>query len=203
MKFLYAIIVVALMTALLPLLNRVYHLDKNQRIVYKLKAFNPTPFEEPKKEKKEIEKKIEKEILLDTQTPKLEFKPTTVHNNISFNSNLQISHFSSQNFVVGKSFQVKHQTVLSKARDAEIIFAPKPIIPLRAKKMGLSGTVKARFTVNVNGTTSDVEIISSTNSIFDKNIIKAISNYKMKPALDDEGHPVTSTTTRTFEIETN
>ena len=57
----------------------------------------------------------------------------------------------------------------------------EPTFPRRAIQLGLSGKVVAWVHVKPDGTVSDVEIRSSTNNIFDREVVRALSQWKFNP----------------------
>lgn len=78
-----------------------------------------------------------------------------------------------------------------------------PIYPRRAAERGLSGYVIVEFTVTKSGAVVDAKIIESTNSVFNRNAIKAALKFKYKPKVVD-GEPVDVTGVLhkiTFELE--
>ena len=64
-------------------------------------------------------------------------------------------------------------------------FAPltriEPQFPRQALRDGITGRVVARMIVAANGTVTDVQIVSSTNRIFDREVIRALSQWKYAP----------------------
>jgi protein TonB len=67
-----------------------------------------------------------------------------------------------------------------------------PIYPRRAVSMELEGWVLLRFTVTTIGTIRDVEVVESTNSVFERAAIQAALKFKYKPRVVD-GIPVETT----------
>ena len=57
----------------------------------------------------------------------------------------------------------------------------KPVFPRQAQKDGLSGRVVALMTVAANGSVAEVKIISSTNRIFDREVLRALMQWKYSP----------------------
>ncbi|WP_339862004.1 energy transducer TonB [Paremcibacter congregatus] len=64
-----------------------------------------------------------------------------------------------------------------------------PVYPRRAQERGLSGYVIVEFTVTKLGTVVDAKVVESTNSVFDRNAIKAALKFKYKPKVVD-GVPI-------------
>ena len=57
----------------------------------------------------------------------------------------------------------------------------EPTFPRQAISQGLSGRVVAHAVVAPNGTVTEVRIISSTNRVFDREVIRALSQWKFNP----------------------
>jgi len=69
------------------------------------------------------------------------------------------------------------------------IFRAAPIYPQLAAARGLEGNVVVSFTVSTTGSTKDIEIVESSDSIFDNASIESVQKYKYEPRLVD-GTPV-------------
>lgn len=67
----------------------------------------------------------------------------------------------------------------------EIISQEKPVFPEEALKKNLEGKVFLRVLVDANGNSAKVEVLKSSNSVFDDAAIKAAKNYKFNPATKD------------------
>lgn len=79
----------------------------------------------------------------------------------------------------------------------------QPIYPQRALQRGLEGYVVVQYTVTTTGETTDIEVVESTNSVFDRAAIESAGKYKYKPRVID-GTPVAVAGVRTrieFNIE--
>ena len=63
----------------------------------------------------------------------------------------------------------------------QLIDTVPPVYPLIARKAGLTGKVFLKFTVNVDGSVSDVSVLKG-KAIFQKAAIDAISQFRFKPA---------------------
>lgn len=61
-----------------------------------------------------------------------------------------------------------------------------PVMPPQAERMGLSGDVVVEFTVSADGNIKDVNVVRSSNSIFNPAATKAISQYRCT----GQGHDV-------------
>jgi protein TonB len=64
-----------------------------------------------------------------------------------------------------------------------------PIYPRRAAARGLAGWVLVRFTVTSLGSVKDVEVLESTDPIFERAAVQAALKFKYKPRIVD-GEPV-------------
>ncbi len=67
-----------------------------------------------------------------------------------------------------------------------------PMYPRRAANQGITGWVLLRFTVTTTGAVKDVEVVESTNSVFERAAINAALKFKYKPRVVD-GIPVETT----------
>jgi protein TonB len=75
--------------------------------------------------------------------------------------------------------QVEAQPAVRKEYKAS--FRVEPQFPRQAISQGLSGHVTAWVHVAPNGTVTNVEIKSSSNRIFDREVIRALSQWKFNP----------------------
>jgi protein TonB len=70
--------------------------------------------------------------------------------------------------------------------DATPLVRVSPIYPPRATERGIEGYVVVRYTIAVNGTVKDPEVIDSKPSrIFDRAAIRAVKKWKFKPKIVD------------------
>ncbi len=79
----------------------------------------------------------------------------------------------------------------------------QPPYPPRASRRGIQGWVEVAFTVNAAGLVEDIEVLrAKPKRIFDKNVIKYVSQWKFKPGTVT-GEPVSTRvkTTIKFELE--
>ena len=60
-----------------------------------------------------------------------------------------------------------------------------PIYPRRAAARGLGGWVLVRFTVTAAGSVKDVEVVESTDPIFERAAVQAALKFKYKPRVVD------------------
>lgn len=89
---------------------------------------------------------------------------------------------SSLNIVSGGGFSTSDGDYLP-------IVKVNPIYPRRAQERGLEGYVILEFTVTNVGSVTDVVVVETTSSIFNRAAIKAASKFKYKPRVVD-GEPV-------------
>jgi periplasmic protein TonB len=66
-------------------------------------------------------------------------------------------------------------------REYKASYRVEPQFPRQAISQGMSGHVTAWVHVAPNGTVTNVEIKSSTNRIFDREVIRALSQWKFNP----------------------
>ena len=66
-------------------------------------------------------------------------------------------------------------------REYKASYRVDPVFPRQAQRDGLSGTVIAHVYVSPSGAVTDVKIVRSTNRIFDREVIRALSQWKFNP----------------------
>jgi protein TonB len=66
-------------------------------------------------------------------------------------------------------------------REYKASYRVEPVFPRQAQRDGISGTVVARVHVAPSGAVTQVQIMSSTNRIFDREVIRALSQWKFNP----------------------
>jgi protein TonB len=66
-------------------------------------------------------------------------------------------------------------------REYKASYRVEPTFPRQAISQGMSGHVTAWVHVAPNGTVTNVEIKTSTNRIFDREVIRALSQWKFNP----------------------
>ncbi len=71
------------------------------------------------------------------------------------------------------------QTVVRKEYKAS--YRVNPVFPRQAQKDGIGGRVVAWVHVSPGGAVTNVEIRQSTNRIFDREVIRALSQWKFNP----------------------
>ena len=74
---------------------------------------------------------------------------------------------------------VVQQTAVRKEFKATVRVEPQ--FPRQAIAQGLNGRVTAHVYVAANGTVTDVKIISSTNRVFDREVVRALSQWRFNP----------------------
>jgi TonB family protein len=84
---------------------------------------------------------------------------------------------------------------------AQLRYAPTPKIPANLRSDSANGTVRVRFTIKSDSSTT-VEMISSSigNTQIDQVILDTLRRWKWKPATKD-GKPVESTVNQTISVE--
>jgi periplasmic protein TonB len=75
----------------------------------------------------------------------------------------------------------KVETQTAVRREYKASYRVEPQFPRQAISQGMSGHVTAWVHVAPNGTVTNVEIKSSTNRIFDREVIRALSQWKFNP----------------------
>lgn len=65
------------------------------------------------------------------------------------------------------------------------IIKVQPQYPVRASERGLEGYVDIRFDVTVIGTVENVEVVRSTNTIFEKSAVDAALRFRYRPRVVD------------------
>jgi protein TonB len=78
---------------------------------------------------------------------------------------------------------VAHPQVIQPAirREYKASYRVEPTFPRQAISQGMSGQVIAWVHVAPNGTVTNVEIKTSTNRIFDREVVRALSQWKFNP----------------------
>jgi protein TonB len=66
-------------------------------------------------------------------------------------------------------------------REYKAAYRVEPTFPRQALKDGISGRVVAHVVVQPSGAVSEVRIIQSTNRIFDREVVRALSQWKFNP----------------------
>lgn len=66
-------------------------------------------------------------------------------------------------------------------REYKASYRVDPVFPRQAQRDGISGNVVAHVYVSPAGSVTDVKIIRSTNRIFDREVIRALSQWKFNP----------------------
>ena len=66
-------------------------------------------------------------------------------------------------------------------REYKASYRVEPVFPRQAQRDGISGTVVARVHVAPNGSVTQVQVMSSTNRIFDREVIRALSQWRFNP----------------------
>jgi protein TonB len=66
-------------------------------------------------------------------------------------------------------------------REYKASYRVDPVFPRQAQRDGISGSVVAHVYVSPSGSVTDVKIIRSTNRIFDREVVRALSQWKFNP----------------------
>jgi len=66
-------------------------------------------------------------------------------------------------------------------REYKATYCPRPSFPRQALREGITGTVVAHVHVAPTGAVTDVRILRSTNRMFDREVIRAMSQCKYAP----------------------
>lgn len=66
-------------------------------------------------------------------------------------------------------------------REYKAAYRVEPAFPPQAIRQGLNGRVIAHVVVTPSGSVSEVRIISSNNRLFDREVIRALSQWKFNP----------------------
>ena len=211
-RLLFACLLSLALLGLIPYLNKSRTAKEMPIVSYRLHSFETknTPVPMPV-EKKEVEIKLEKAIEISTVIPKPMLLPTTMSIQSTVSPNLQFlaTSFSGSSVKSGDSVPVTDVPVqvalpnLNYQLDGgdHLIFGPKPNTPLRARQMGINGSVKAQFEVNEKGLVENIQILNSSNEIFDKPVKTAIKQYRFKPYTDQNGNLIKVLLTKEFLFE--
>lgn len=209
-RFVFAIICSLVLLGLIPFLNKTRSSKEIPIISYRLHSFEtkntPAPLPEPKLEE---EVKLEKAIEMAVALPKPKLLPTAMPINTMIASNLKFSASLVGVYEKGMAGVAVELPIKPLTKDIvfqadggdHLLYGPKPITPLRAKQLGLSGVVTAEFEVNEKGLVDTVKVINSSNDIFNKSVMNAVKQYRFKPFLDQNGNPVKVLLTKEFQFE--
>jgi periplasmic protein TonB len=66
-------------------------------------------------------------------------------------------------------------------REYKASYRVDPVFPRQAQRDGISGNVIAHVYVSPSGSVTDVKIIRSSNRVFDREVIRALSQWKFNP----------------------
>jgi protein TonB len=66
-------------------------------------------------------------------------------------------------------------------RDYKALQRVEPQFPRQALQQGITGRVVAHVVVSPSGSVTDVKIISSTNRLFDREVVRALSQWRYNP----------------------
>lgn len=81
------------------------------------------------------------------------------------------------------------------AGDLVAVSTPQPVYPPEAKRAGTAGQVVVSFTVNTDGSVSNIDIVSARpRGVFERNVQSAVRRWKFEPISGPQ------TVTRTFDF---
>lgn len=81
------------------------------------------------------------------------------------------------------------------AGDLVAVSTPQPVYPPEARRAGTAGQVVVSFTVNADGSVSDIDIVSARpRGVFERNVQSAVRRWKFEPISGPQ------TVTRTFDF---
>lgn len=132
------------------------------------------------------------------QMPTAEFKPSlpSPDYSLNFSLNHEPSISEPESPVSTKLFQPDTQPIPK--------HTPAPLYPFNARRKGIQGKVTVEFTVNPNGIPEDIVIIedNSSGNVFTERVKQTIADWRFTPATKD-GVPVSSRmrTPLTFSLE--
>jgi protein TonB len=73
------------------------------------------------------------------------------------------------------------------ASELVAVSTPPPEFPTAAQRRGIGGSVVVSFTVNPDGSTGDITIVSATpRGIFDRSVESAVRRWKFRPINDPQ-----------------
>jgi TonB family protein len=94
-----------------------------------------------------------------------------------------------------KQVQVKNTVTFtgeySKVCDAfpRVIYQPKPEYPAECRGIGITGETTISFMIELDGSTSQVQVAYATNTAFGEAARSCVMKYKFQPVLKD-GKPI-------------
>jgi periplasmic protein TonB len=84
--------------------------------------------------------------------------------------------------------------------DLQVVNQAAPRYPRAAAQSGMEGWVDLEFTVTVDGTVSDAEVVDSSSRIFHRDALIAIGNWEFEPVNNGNGpEPVRAALRFTFQ----
>ena len=70
-------------------------------------------------------------------------------------------------------------------RDAQPLVRIPPNYPVRAQERGLEGRCEVTFDVTPEGTPTNVRILTCSNSVFERDTIRAVERWRYEPRIQD------------------
>src|SRR5262245_1575646 len=68
-------------------------------------------------------------------------------------------------------------------RDPLPLVRIEPQYPPQARQRGLEGWVQVRFTISTVGAVKDAQVVKSSNALFERNALQAVSKWKYQPQI--------------------
>lgn len=213
-RLLFACFFSLVLLGLIPYLNRGRTAKELPIVSYRLHSFETKIAPEPIQEIQEkTEEKLERSVAISAMIPRPALVPiqmnipTTINTNLKFEfSNFTgtstiVSTERTSSEIVGAEKLVVQEAVALEDNDDHLLFAPKPIVPLRAIQLGLSGSVKAQFDVNEKGAVENITILKISHPIYEKSVLAALKQYRFKPYTDSKGNPIKTSKIKEFQFE--
>lgn len=70
-------------------------------------------------------------------------------------------------------------------RDAQPLVRLNPQYPMRAAERGIEGSCSFQFDVTPEGNPTNIRILNCTNSIFERDTIRAVERWRYEPSIQD------------------
>lgn len=85
----------------------------------------------------------------------------------------------------------------------QAVYTPAPAYPPRAAQRRINGYVVVQYTVNTEGQTENVQVLSGQPSgLFDRNAVRAVERWRFKPAVEN-GKPVARVVKQRIDFSRN
>ena len=200
-----------MLLGLIPYLNRSRSAKELPIVSYRLHPFETkiTPQSLPTPETN-MSEKMEKALAISVSIPKPLMLPLSMPVNTLISSELKFSasimpgiYATGTTDVVIAEAPPKPLTTykVQLDNDDHLLSAPPFIVPLRARQLGISGTVIVQWEVNEKGGVENILVVKSSDALFNKPGIATIKQYRYKPFMDKNGHPMRVYFNKEFQIE--